>query len=154
MIKEHKQFNLERKTPEANGGDFVSAPNTARTDKDLIVKDLFNVNNTETQQLHGQRMKTVELVSGGNTTHFVRLNEYLVGISDVVVSRGVQLPRASLAGVGKVFVIKDMSGSASATTIAISPIEGELIDGDTSDTLNVDYDLRKYFSNGTNWFTY
>jgi len=153
MIKEHTQFNLERKTPEVNGGDFVSAPNTARTDKDLIVKDFFNVNNTETQQLHGQKVKAKILPSGTSATYNALLNDYIVGFKDVVVSRTIKLPKPSLAGFGKIYIVKDFSGSASATTITISPFDGEYIDSDTASGIGTDYGVKRLVTDGTNWFT-
>lgn len=153
-MKDHKQFNLDKPKPPEINGDFVSAPNTARTDKDLIVKDLFNVNNTETQMLHGQKVGLRTILSGESDTTNLLLTDYILAIGDVNISRTVTLPNPALAGFGKVYVVKDVSGSASATTITVNPFGTETIDGDTSDSLNGNFQSRRYFTNGTNWFTF
>lgn len=134
--------------------DFTSTSNLVRMDKDLVIKNLFNVNNTETQHLHGQKIALRQVVSGAANTHFARNTEYTIGIKDVTISRGVQLPKSSLAGVGKLFVIKDISGSASATTITVAAIDGETIDGEPTDGITSDWGIKRYLSDGSNWFTW
>lgn len=150
----HEQPTMRNRAERPQGNDFKSTPNTARTDKDLIVKDLFNVNNIETQQLHGQKVKLKQVRSGDSDTYNLLLTDYILGVKDVTISRTVKFPKPSLAGLGKVYVVKDISGSASATTITISPFDTETINGDTSDSLNTNFAVRSYFTDGTNWFTY
>lgn len=132
----------------------IDAANIKRLDRDLNIKNRHIVTDNETSINHGQRVKITELVSGANSTINVRLNDYNIAIKDVVVSRGVQLPDASLVGIGKLYVIKDMSGSAAATTIAIGCLDGQTIDGDTSDGITTNYGVKRYVSDGSNWGTW
>jgi hypothetical protein len=157
-----KQFQLPkqaneraREATEDVVPDFeLRAPNILRTDKDQNLKNLHIVTDNETTVKHGQKIKVTEVVAGAANTHFTRLNEYNVAIKDVTISRGVCLPKASLAGIGKIYMVKDMSGSAAATSIAIAPFDGDLIDGDTTDGINVNYGTRRFVSDGSNWFTW
>jgi hypothetical protein len=156
---DHKQFNLPPQASEtareATEKAFeLSAPNINRTDKDLNIKNLHRVTDTETAVIHGQKIKVTEILSGATNTHFTQLNEFNIGIKDVTISRGVQLPKSSLAGLGKIYVVKDMSGSASATTITIAPIDGETLDGEPTQSITSDWGVKRVFSDGSNWFTY
>lgn len=151
-MKHHTQHYLE-KTSDLAGG-FESGPNIERTDKNFSVKEIFTVNDTETKLGHGQKIKIRSIVSGDSATPQVLLDDFIVGVADVVVSRTVTLPNPSLAGFGKIYIIKDISGSATTTTIAISPYASETIDGDTSSGITSNFGVKRLFTNGTNWFTY
>lgn len=153
-MSEHKQFFLEKQGQAIDDGAVLETPSIKRIDKDLNVKNLHIITDNETKMNHGQKIKVNEIISGSANTHYASLSDYNIAIKDVTISRGVQLPKASLAGLGKIYLVKDMSGSALTTTIAIAPLDGELINGDTGDTLNLNYDCRRYVSDGSNWFTW
>lgn len=133
--------------------DFVSAPNIVRTDKDLTIKDFYNFGNVEFGSRKGRKIG-LTIVSGGTVSIYnAQLTDLFIAVSDVTISRSVVLPKSSLAGVGKLYFVKDISGSALSTTIAITPTGTELINGDTSTQLAVNYGFLSFFTDGNNWFT-
>lgn len=144
MMNDYKQTN-----------DFeLKSGNLLRTDKDLSIKEVFTISNTETKSGHGQKVKVTQLVSGMSASLYAQINDYNISIKDVVVSRGVELPSAVLAGVGKLYVIKDISGSASATTITIAALDGQFIDGEPTQSIVSDWGIKRLFGDGSNWFTW
>ena len=158
-MEEHKQYNLgdEKKDFETqdNGFDdnsWISAPNVVRTDKDLIIKDFHNFTDTEAYLGKGQKIKLKRFKDGDASTLQILLDDFLIGVTDTIISRTVQLPKPELAGIGKLYVISDLSGSALSTTISITPHSTELINGDTSTAINTNYGTMRLTTDGTNWF--
>ena len=49
-------------------------------------------------------------------------------------------------------IIKDRDGLANTSNITVSPNAAETIDGESSQTLQLNYESATYVSNGTNWF--
>ena len=86
------------------------------------------------------------------------VSDYIVGVTDVSVSRVMTLPVAGTipttqAIAGQILVIKDMTGSASQTKyIQILPQSGQLIDGQADYKIVMPYESVMLMSNGTNWF--
>jgi len=163
-ITEHKQLSLSPEFDTENQNinqdrsqqrrDFeLSAPNILRTDKDLNIKNKFQALENETVLGHGQKVKLREIISGDDPTYNMTLSDYIVAISDVAIARTIQLPKPSIAGFGKLYVIKDSSGSAAATTISITPFDTDLIDGQPGASINSDFGSLKIYTNGTDWFT-
>ncbi|MCH7843503.1 MAG: hypothetical protein IID01_12150 [Chloroflexi bacterium] len=64
----------------------------------------------------------------------------------------ITLPTAQLRS-GRVYTIKDESGSASSNNITIATEGAETIDGSATDTISEDYGAKAYYSDGSNWFT-
>ncbi len=138
--------------------DFTSTPNVTRTDKDLNVKNIYNFTDTEAQLLRGLKIRTRVVKQTETSVFTVPNNEYLISISDVGVSRTVTLPLPALAGIGKIFVIKDSSGSAATTTITVTSIgtseNAVRLDGDTTSVINANFGLKKFYSDGgSNWLS-
>jgi hypothetical protein len=129
--------------------DFVSSPNVVYTAKNLIVKDFFSVAGDEVKNTKGHRIGLTNCSSVETLT----ISDFFAVVPSVSVAPTITLPRAQTAGIGKVYIIKDISGSASATTITISPQSGETINGDTSTSINTNYGFVGLFTNGVNWFT-
>lgn len=74
-------------------------------------------------------------------------NDYIVAVS---ASGGiVKLPNSEF---GRTFIVKDISGSAAASPIAVKG-DGELIDGSPTATIAIDYGSAKfvYFGSGRGW---
>lgn len=128
-------------------------PNIRRSDRDQNIKNLHIVTDSETAVLHGQRIKQTSVVSGAGTTTIAKVNDFLITIDDLAVTRNVELPSAAKVGKGKLFKVKDLVGGAATTTITIASKEGETIDGAATTTLTTDYEFKAFVSNGTNWFT-
>lgn len=62
------------------------------------------------------------------------------------------LPDATALTAGTSIVIKDESGAAETYAITVTPFGSQKIDGASSATLNVNYDVRRLYTNGANWF--
>lgn len=118
------------------------------------IKNVISADDQETVLKQGQKIKLTQLVSGAEASLYARLNDYNITIKDVVVSRGVELPKSSVAGVGKLYVIKDMSGSAASTTITIAAVDGESIDGEPTQSITTDWGVKRLVSDGSNWFSW
>lgn len=151
----HKQFNLptatELKAQQPVQSDFeLKQANVLKTAKDLYIKEVFGVSNTEVAQRKGQRFARTAF-SGANYT--MATSDYLLGITSLAIAPSIGLPLPSLVGTGKTFIVKDEVGGAGTTTITIRS-EGERnIDGATTSTLTTNYQSRSYYSDGSNWFT-
>lgn len=131
---------------------FIVTPNIIRTDHDLIVKDFFIANDIETITRIGQKVQRVS-VTGANGTIYARYTDYILGVTSLVTATQIVLPKPLLAGIGKVYVIKDESGGAGSTTITITSAGEELIDGASSSTITSSYGSKTYYTDAANWFT-
>ncbi len=129
--------------------DFVSAPSLLRTDKDLNVKNLFQVTNNERITSHGQKIN----LAIASSEYSALLNQFYIGVRSVATSTNITLPPSSVAGLGKIYIVKDLSGSALSTTITITAPTGETIDGESTSAINTNYGKVGFFSDGQNWFT-
>ncbi len=134
--------------------DWVSAPNVVRTDKTLVVKDFFTVNDHEASLNRGQKIHITTFNSTITSTYTAQLSDFMVLVSSVAVPPTVNLPPSKLAGIGKYYVVKDASGSALSTTITIAPNGTEVIDGDTTKVINSNFGVARLYSDGSNWFTF
>lgn len=135
--------------------DFTSAPNTVRTDKDLNVKDLFVVNNTDVVFRRGQivnRTAFSTLLTG--SVYTTAATDFLLAITNLSYAPSVGLPRPRDVGAGKTYIVKDEVGGAGTTTITVRSAAEETIDGAATSTLTTNYQSRRYYSDGSNWFTF
>lgn len=130
--------------------DFVSTPNVARTDKDLIIKDFYTFNNTEAQLLRGQKI----FRTGVGTTYSTALIDYIIGVTSLAFAPTIGLPRPKLAGKGKIYTVKDEVGGAGTTTITIVSQGEETIDGGANTTLTSNYQAKSFYTDGQSWFIY
>lgn len=128
-----------------------SSPRMVGTDKDLLIKDLFTVTESETSIWQGQRFKRTE-VRGAVTT--VSTSDYLIAVTALAVATSIGLPDPRLVGAGKTFKVKDEVGGAATTTVTIRSENERTIDGASTSTLTTNYQVRSFYSNGDNWFTH
>ncbi|MCH8297178.1 MAG: hypothetical protein IH873_03855 [Chloroflexi bacterium] len=63
----------------------------------------------------------------------------------------VTLPTAQLRP-GRIYTVKDESGAAATNNITVATEGAETIDGSATDVIDVDYESKSYYSDGTNWF--
>lgn len=148
-MADHTQHGWEDIQPEQQQ-DFVSTPNVARTDKDLIIKDFYTFNNVEAQLMRGQKILRV----GVGTTYSTALTDFLIGVTSLANAPTIGLPKPKLAGAGKLYIVKDEVGGAATTTITIVSQGEELIDGGASTTLVNNYASKSFYTDGANWFVY
>lgn len=144
----HEQYQHDPQPEQQQ--DFVSTANVARTDKDLIIKDFHVFNNIEAQLLRGQKV----FRTGVGTTYSTALIDYLIGVTSLANAPTIGLPRPKLAGRGKIYVVKDEVGGAATTTITVVSQGEETIDGSANTTLTTNYQAKRFYTDGANWFTY
>lgn len=135
--------------------DWVSSPNVTRTDKTLVVKDFFIVDDTNMRALKGQIIN--RKVFGSNSTlssvYTMAATDFLLGVTSLAYTPSVGLPLPSLVGIGKTYIVKDEAGGAATTTITIQSDGEKTIDGASSTTLTTNYQAKSFYSDGSNWFT-
>ncbi len=124
--------------------------NVLKTAKDLYIKEVFSVTNTETALKKGQRLNRTA-VRGANYT--ASTSDYLIGLTSLAIAPSIGLPLPSLVGTGKTFIVKDEVGGAGTTTITVRSEGEKNIDGATTSTLTTAYQARRYYTDGSNWFT-
>lgn len=141
-----KKLEQSLKTP-----DFeLTQSNVLKTAKDLFIKEVFGVTNEETFQKKGHRFGRTTY-SGANYT--ASTSDYLIGITSLAVAPSIGLPLPSVVGTGKTFIIKDEAGGATTTNITIRSEGEKTIDGSSSTTLSTNYQAKRFYTDGSNWFT-
>ena len=109
--------------------------------------DINNIGNIN--MLGGQKVNYVAKAAD----YTLAVGDYIIAVSDLSSSKVMTLPSASSMGAGKVFIIKDKSGSASQTNyIQIVPQSGEKIDGQDDYKVQASYESLMLVSDGSNWF--
>ena len=132
--------------------DFeLKGANLLRTDKDLSIKELFKVTNSEVSMKRGQRFNRTT-VSGAVTT--ISTSDYLIAVTSLAVAPSIGLPDPRLVGQGKTFAVKDEVGGAGTTTITIRSEGERTIDGAASQSISANYNSMSFYTNGTDWFIY
>lgn len=91
------------------------------------------------------------LVTGNGVNYTVLNSDTIIGVSTAHVHI-ITLPAIATAPIGKIFTIKDVTGSANAQNITIAADAN--IDGGAANAQNiaVAYGFINVFSNGTQWF--
>lgn len=153
---EHKQYNLptfaEAQKLKPIVPDFeLRQANILKTAKDLVIKAVFTVDNKESAQLKGQRLGRTFITQALYT---LATSDFLVACGNLGVAPTYGLPLPSLVGAGKTFVVKDEVGGAGTTTITVRSDGEKAIDGALTSTLTTNYQSKRFYSDGSNWFTY
>jgi hypothetical protein len=82
--------------------------------------------------------------------------ETIIGVTSTAAARTITLATADCV-VGRVIIVKDESGAAATNNITIATQGTEAIDGTTNDTslkITANYGVLRFYSNGTDWFTF
>lgn len=146
----HDQYNFSEKQNDTPV-PFGDADNVQRIDKDLDIKNFFYFSNNEFNNKKGQKFGYMG-VRGAN--YSVAAQDFFIAITALAVVTGVGLPKPSLVGPGKHYIIKDEVGGAATTNITVRS-EGEAtIDGSSTSVINTNYGAKEYYTNGVNWFTF
>lgn len=153
-MDKYKQYNLPSQSNPSSfnnpqGEDFRSSPNVLETSKTLIIKQTFAAN--EKEAVFGKGQKVKRTATAANYTAI--LDDYYIGVTSTAAARTINLPPVSLAGVGKIYVVKDESGGAAANNITIDGNASETIDGATTKVINSNYGSVWLISSDTAWFT-
>jgi hypothetical protein len=89
-----------------------------------------------------------DTVTGRGTNYGAQITDYYIGCSAGIT---VTLPNGATLTAGKQYVIKDESGNAAVSNITIAPYSGDLVDGQTSLTLVVNYGSVTLYWTGSKW---
>jgi hypothetical protein len=95
--------------------------------------------------------KNVLVITTGTSDTLTSSNHLVIVNKTIHSAHTINLPAGSSVGVGKMFTIKDGSGSASTYNISIIPNGVETIDGISNFPINVNYDSWTVVWNGTSW---
>lgn len=91
-------------------------------------------------------------LSEKSADYTITTSDYFIGLTSVSGGKIMTLPTA-VGNTGRVFVIKDQSGSASVSNyIRIAPQAGQNIDGQSNYEIVVPYESVSVVSNGSHWF--
>lgn len=129
----------------------VSSEASLRSAEDLLMVKLDGSRAMSGELSMQGGMKVKHSAKSANYT--ILSSDYLIGVTSVSGGKVMTLPTAASVGAGKVFVIKDQSGSASPTDyIRIACQGSEQIDGQSSYDIDAAYESAMVYSNGSNWF--
>lgn len=143
----HNQVYLN--TNQEQPTDFMrDFPNVLASEKNLNIKDTFLVDDSEMKSLAGQKVKMKQV--NGNYTALI--TDYVIGVISTTGVRTITLPPTSLVGLGKVYEIRDIGGSASSNIITIDGNGSETINGELTKGINTNYGSVKVVTDGANWF--
>ena len=87
-------------------------------------------------------------VTGQATNYGAQITDYYIGCSTGIT---VTLPLGATLTVGKQYIIKDESGTASASRITVAATSPNLIDGSSSAILNTNYSALTLYWTGARW---
>jgi hypothetical protein len=87
-------------------------------------------------------------IKNQNTNYSAQITDYYIGCSAGIT---VNLPLGATLTAGKQYVIKDESGNAAVNHITILPYSGDLVDGQSSIILVVNYGAVTLYWSGTFW---
>lgn len=111
---------------------------------------VFDATDKEFRQYAGQKFKRTAVSGASNT---ISAADYLIAVTSLALAPTIGLPRPSLVGSGKTFIVKDEVGGAATTTVTIVSAGEETIDGASSATITANYGSKDFYTDGTAWFT-
>lgn len=136
-------------TSDSNTGIFHPSADTLA----ISVGGTENIRWDTNEQKTSLGQKVHRTASGAGTTTIV-LTDYIIGKTAITGGGDtIALPLAATAGSGKIFIIKDESGSAGTNNLTIDPNSVETIDGALTYVISTNYGKATIYSDGTNWFT-
>ena len=83
-------------------------------------------------------------------TYTAKAGDQVIGVNRAGVVT-ITLPTDQVSK-GRIYTVKDESGAAAANNITVATEGAETIDGSATDVINVNYESKSYYSDGTNWF--
>lgn len=86
-------------------------------------------------------------VVGDTTEYFIPVN--------TSAARTIQLPNAPSAGAGRVYIVKDATGTASSFNISVTTPGGTVtIDGSTTYTMSTNFQALQFVFDGTKYYVF
>jgi len=89
------------------------------------------------------------------TNYVVLTSDCIIGVTSTAAARDVTLPAAA-SHARKIFIVKDESGGAAANNITVKAASGTLdgVAAATGVAIATNYGVSRWYSNGTNWFSF
>jgi hypothetical protein len=79
--------------------------------------------------------------------------ETIIGVTDTSVARTITLKQND-SRAGRIIIVKDESGAAATNNITIATEGAETIDGAATQVITANYGVGRFYSDGTNWFSF
>jgi len=96
-----------------------------------------------------------KLTSVADANYTALTTDYIIRYTSLTVTRTVTLPTAASATAGRIYIIKDGSGSATALIkITVDGNGAETIDGAATVDITAAYGVLRIFTDGTSWFSF
>ena len=89
-------------------------------------------------------------VSVTGAAYAAKAGDRVIGVNRAGIV-AITLPTAQLRP-GRIYTVKDESGAAATNNITVATEGAETIDGSATDAIDVDFESKSYYSDGTNWF--
>ena len=89
------------------------------------------------------------IITGQATSYGAQITDYYIGVNGTDVT--ITLPLGSTLAAGKTYVVKDESGAAATNHIILAPTSPDLIDGQSSLTLVVNFLAVTVLWTATRW---
>lgn len=89
------------------------------------------------------------------TSNYFAINAAVIfGQTSTASAVTFTIPEANATNVGKIVIVKDESGGAATHNISIFVDGGHNIDGSISSTISTNYGVKRFISDGNNWFSW
>ncbi len=108
---------------------------------------------TPSSELHVNGSQTVKRTASAAGAYTVLVTDYYIGKTGITGGGDtVTLPAVATAAVGKVYIIKDESGTAGTNNITIDGNGAETIDGAATKVINTNFGSATLICSGAAWF--
>lgn len=144
---ERMAINVGGATVLNSGSDAYTMPSTRATAAGQVLTDLAADGSLSWTTLDGYNAQS-------GTSYMVLTSDArkIIGLSNVA-ARTITLPAANSLPAGTTIWFKDEAGTAGSANITINRAGSDTIDGATSYTINVNYDCKGVYTNGSSkWF--
>jgi len=114
------------------------------------LNEIYEMTSGQHPVISGNAATVLSAVHGLTGTVTVSESDYYLGVNSAAAVT-LNLPDAASAGSGKIYVIKDETGQAATNAITIDPFGAQLIDGQATYQINVNYESVSIMCDGNNW---
>ncbi len=147
-MTKHEQANLETKKQDETPEGFRSTGNLTRLDRDFSIKEFYFFDDKEFVNKKGVK-DNLKIVTEDNYT--LLPTDYIVGVVSTTAARTIYLPKTSIVGPNKHYIIFDAGGSATSNLITING-NGANINGEPTKGIATNYKMMELVTEGENWY--
>lgn len=91
-------------------------------------------------------------VTSKTASYSLSADDTVIEVTNTTPAVTLTLPAAAQNNSGKIYYLKDSSGTAGTTPITVATTSPDTLDGSASKSIGVDYGWMMVFSDGVNWF--